>query len=102
MSYTRFPRAAVALDVDAAHPSARAPKNPGGSLAPPRSGAPFTLWSSRPFRVKAGNLVAVRLRDGELAVKLVRPDGTAQWCAPHQVLTEAQAAVWVQSTAFRR
>lgn len=90
--HLRFARAAVA-----------APAGDATITRPQRPSTPtLTLWSSRPFAVRGGHLVAVRLRDQQLSVRLIRTDGLATWIRADQVLSEFQAQLWVKTCRFRR
>ena len=95
--HVRFPRAAVAADgVVAPYGSSNNPPRRDGRAAP-------VLWASRPLVVRAGRLVGVRQRDGEVYVALVAAGADAlRWVKASTVLTEAQAAVWTRTSAFRR
>src|SRR5690606_3569323 len=58
-----------------------------------------TLWASHPLTVRAGCLVAVRLRKGDLQVALASSDGL-RWLRPEAVLTDAQAQRWARNSKF--
>lgn len=93
-SYIRTPRAAVAaplLDDDREPAAQRQAPNPRGRTQ--------TLWASRPLAVRAGRLIAVRLRGEDLRVGLATPDGV-RWVRPGAVLTSAQAQAWVATSTF--
>ncbi len=104
--YIRTSRAAVA--VTPAEP-ATTHQNHGGagnwSQQGTISGKPEkrrvqTLWASRPLTVRAGRLVAVRLRGDDLRIGLATADGL-RWVSPDGVLTVSQAEAWVKASRFR-
>lgn len=93
-SYIRTPRAAVAAassqQDDRGHVSHQAV----------RANRPAqTLWASRPLTVRAGRLVAVKLRGDDLRVGLTTESGL-QWVRPEAVLTTAQAEAWTRTSVF--
>lgn len=94
MHYVRTPRAAVA---------APAPKIDREQPARRQVGATHrstTLWATRPFNVRTGRLVAVRLRGDELQVGLVAPDGL-RWLRPEAVMSISQAERWARVSTFK-
>jgi len=93
-SYIRTPRAAVAAPLidDDRGPAAQ-------RLAGNAHGRAQTLWASRPLAVRAGRLIAVRLRGEDLRVGLATPDGV-RWVRPEAVLTSAQAQAWAETSAL--
>ena len=92
--HTRTPRAAVAA-------SAASDRQTRSSTSPKVSKyrSTRTLWASRPLTVRAGRLVAVRLRKGDLQVALASGDGL-RWLRPEAVLTDAQAQRWARNSKF--
>lgn len=93
-SYIRTPRAAVAAPLldDDREPAVQ--RQAGNARRPAQ-----TLWASRPLAVRAGRLIAVRLRGEDLRVGLATPDGV-RWVRPEAVLTGAQAQAWVATSEF--
>jgi hypothetical protein len=92
--YIRTPQAAVAAPT-AEDDRAYAVRRQGAATRGPVQ----TLWASRPLPVRAGRLVAVRLRGDELRVGLATPDGL-RWLSPHAVMTLAQAEKWASTSRF--
>jgi hypothetical protein len=93
-SYICTPRAAVA-----AGPAQYADKR---QVSPPAASAnrpTQTLWASRPLTVRAGRLVAVKLRGDDLRVGLTTENGL-RWVRPETVLTTAQAEAWTRTSAL--
>jgi hypothetical protein len=90
--HVRHARAAVATD---AAPSQIPSTQQRHTAASP------VLWATRPLAVRAGRLVAVRLRDGTVEVAYVSSQATAlRWVRPMAVMTEAQAEVWRRTSDF--
>jgi len=54
------------------------------------------LWANKPYLGRFGLYVAVRLRDGRLAVA-VRHQGSVQWVPAERALSEREAEQWVRS-----
>jgi len=54
------------------------------------------LWARKPYQGRYGTYVAVRLRDGRLAVA-VRQPGFIEWLPPNRALTEREAERWARS-----
>ncbi len=94
MFYTRTPRAAVAAPTPADQQQPVRRQIAAGPLAQTQ-----TLWASRPLTVRAGRLVAVRLRGEDLRVGLATAEGL-RWMRPEAVLTTAQAEAWVATSKF--
>lgn len=94
--HIRTPRAAVAAN---STPSAL-----DTPLTPVQHNSrPQTLWASRPFVVRAGRLLGVRLVGRNLQVALVENGaGQARWVTADRVLTERQADDWARSATFRK
>lgn len=70
------------------------------------SSQPSILWASRPLLVREGRLVAVKrsTTTDRVDVLLITQDGTGEqrsrWVAAEEVLSERQAANWVQSSTW--
>lgn len=95
LAYIRTPRAAVAVDASNTDDCQR-----DFSRQTPAARSPSqTLWASRPPQVRAGWLIAVRLRGEELQVAFVTTDGR-RWARADAVLTAAQAERWVKTSEF--
>ena len=92
--YTRAPRAAVAVSAASDHEAQ--PSQPESASRRPST---QTLWASRPLAVRAGRLVAVRLRGDDLQVALASADGL-RWVTPLSVLSDAQAQRWASTSSF--
>lgn len=93
MHYVRTPRAAVAAPAAGTDCEQAARRQVGANR---RS---ITLWATRPFDVRTGRLVAVRLRGDELQVGLVTPDGL-RWLRPEAVMNVSQAERWAHVSTF--
>ena len=62
-----------------------------------------TLWASRPLAISQGRLIAVRLTEGRLTVRLVSGgDQGSRWLPAEVMLTPWQADAWAASSEFRR
>jgi hypothetical protein len=94
--YLRTPRAATPAAPDTEQQQHLPRQVPAATRQPVQ-----TLWASHPLQVRAGRLVAVRLRGEELQVALVTGDGR-RWARADEVLTAAQAERWVQRSRFVR
>lgn len=96
-AYVRTPRAATPAAPEAAQDPQHLFRQPPAATRPPVQ----TLWASRPFQVRAGRLVAVRLRGEELQVALVTLEGR-RWVRAATVLTTNQAERWAKASQFNR
>lgn len=92
--YTRTSRAAVAAPATSDH-QAQSPLPEAAS----RRRSTQTLWASRPMTVRAGRLIAVRLRRDDLRVAIATVDGL-RWVRPESVMTAAQAQRWTSTSSF--
>lgn len=93
-SYIRTPRAAVA-----AAPAQRDDKQQVSRQAALANFSTHTLWASRPLTVRAGRLVAVKLRGDDLRVGLATENGL-RWVRPETVLSTTQAEAWTRISVF--
>jgi len=93
MLYTRTPRAAVPA------PTPADQQQPVRRQVVAGCGQTQTLWASRPLTVRAGRLVAVRLKGEDLRVGLATAEGL-RWMRLEAVLTTAQAEAWVATSKF--
>jgi len=105
MTYIRTSRAAVAVtsvESSSSHFAHGNGSHRQGSSSPKQTGhAVQTLWASRPLTVRAGRLVAVRLKGDVLRVGLATADGL-RWVSPDGVMTAAQAMAWSKMSRFSR
>lgn len=108
MTYIRTSRAAVAVapvessSGNLAHGEEDHRPRPGTVSSSKQEGSLVqTLWASRPLTVRAGRLVAVRLRGDDLRVGLAAADGL-RWVSPEGVVTAAQAMAWSRMSRFSR
>lgn len=95
--YLRTPRAATPAAPDTEHNQQQLSRHlPAGTHQLVQ-----TFWASHPLQVRAGRLVAVRLRGDEVQVAVVTIDGR-QWVRADAVLSAAQAERWVRTSRFVR
>jgi hypothetical protein len=93
-SYIRTARAAVAAASSQQDEGQHVSRNAALSSGPTQ-----TLWASRPLTLRAGRLVAVKLRGDDLRVGLTTENGL-RWVRPEAVLTTAQAEAWTRTSTF--
>jgi hypothetical protein len=94
--YLRTPRVATPAP-DPEHPQQQFPRHrPADNHQPVQ-----TLWASRPLQVRAGRLIAVRLRGDDLQVAVATINGR-KWVRADAALTAAQAERWVRTSRFAR
>lgn len=92
--HVRYPLAAVAGD---------SPSQPELVRRVSREPQGTTLWALRPLVLPQGRLIAVRLTEGRLTVRLVRGgDQGSRWLPAEVLLTPWQADAWAASSEFRR
>lgn len=93
-SYIRTARAAIAAAPARHDDKQRVSRDKALSTGPTQ-----TLWASRPLTVRAGRLVAVKLRGDDLRVGLTTENGL-RWVRPETVLSTTQAEAWTRISVF--
>lgn len=55
------------------------------------------IWARKPFQGRHGMYVAVRLRDGKVAIA-IRHSGHLEWVPAERALTEREAEAWARNS----